>query len=481
MSEQRSGSSRGLIVLFVFMGLVLCAGTSIASFFLGRGTSATEAAGESESAAEIVVVTSEVTRLVDAADAVDAVEPVEETSLATPTPPSREGNSGAELATEGESSVQEEDDPAHLFPTATFVPGDIGDFTEEDLQLLLEAWALIEQDFDGNLPNDEDLRFGLIEYLVGTLGDQFTRFVRPEIAERSRSDMNGSFEGIGAFVTLNEDNQFEIVRPIDGQPADLAGLKAGDVVIAVDGISVAGVSLDETIQMVRGPRGTEVTLTIVRPGVEEPFDVTIVREQIVIPVVESEMLDGNIAYVRLTSFNRNAEEQLLLALEELMLQDPVGIVFDLRDNPGGFLDQSISVADIFLPEGVALYERNNQGLDVTYSTETEDSPMENLPLVVLVNAGSASASEIVAGAIQDRDRAILIGETTFGKGSVQRVHELSDGSELRVTIARWYTPDNNSIDGIGIEPDIIVETPEDLGGEDDPQLQRAIDYILNGE
>ncbi|MCA9983556.1 MAG: S41 family peptidase [Anaerolineales bacterium] len=480
MSEQRSGSSRGLVVLFVFMGLVLCTGASLASFFLGRGTVSAESVSESESAAEIVVVTSEVTRLVEPATQVDSVELAQE-SAATATPSVSAEGPATELATEGEDTTQEEDDHPQPFPTATFAPGDIGDFSEEDLQLLLEAWALIEQDFDGNLPNDEDLRFGLIEYLVGTLGDQFTRFVRPEIAERSRSDMNGSFEGIGAFVTLNEDNQFEIVRPIDGQPADLAGLKAGDVVIAVDGISVVGVSLDETIQMVRGPRGTEVTLTIIRPGVEEPFDVTIVREQIVIPVVESEMLDGNIAYVRLTSFNRNAEEQLLLALEELMLQDPVGIVFDLRDNPGGFLDQSISVADIFLPEGVALYERNNQGLDVTYSTETEDSPMENLPLVVLVNAGSASASEIVAGAIQDRDRAILIGETTFGKGSVQRVHELSDGSELRVTIARWYTPDNNSIDGIGIEPDIIVETPEDLGGEDDPQLQRAIDYILNGE
>ena len=330
-------------------------------------------------------------------------------------------------------------------------------------------------------PNDADLRFGLVEYLIGTLGDQFTRFVRPEIAERNRTDMSGSFEGIGAFVSVNDAGQFEIVRPIDGQPAESAGLKAGDIVIAVDGISIGGFSIDETIQMVRGPRGTAVTLTIVRSDVEEPFDITIVRETIVIPIVESEMLEGNIAYVRLTSFNRNAEEQLLLALDELIAQDPVGIVFDLRDNPGGFLDQSIAVADIFLEDGVALFERNNQGLDVTYRTETDGDLTEDLPLVVLVNAGSASASEIVAGAIQDRGRAILIGETTFGKGSVQRVHELSDGSELRVTIARWYTPDNNSIDGIGIDPDIVIETPEDLGGEEDTQLQEAIAFILDGE
>ena len=474
MSEERLGMSRGLLSLFALMVLVLCGGMTVVGFLLGRGTAAEAEVAEAVESGEVIVVTSEVTREVEVI--VPAAEQ-EEAIQATPTAPAAPAENGSEVS---EEETAQESNPTP-FPTATFAPGEIGDFDEEDLQLLLEVWSFIEAEYDGDIPNDDDLRFGLVEYLVSSLGDEFTRFVRPEVAERNRTDMSGSFEGIGAFVTVNDDNQFEIVRPIDGQPADLAGLKAGDIVIAVDGMSIIGLSIDETIQLVRGPRGTEVTLTIVRSGEEDPFDITIVRERIVIPVVEAELLDGNIAYVRLTSFNRNAEEQLLLALEELLADEPAGIVLDLRDNPGGFLDQSIAVADIFLDDGVALFERNNQGLDVTYRTDDDDTQAETLPLVVLVNAGSASASEIVAGAIQDRGRGILIGETTFGKGSVQRVHELSDASELRVTIARWYTPDNNSIDGTGIDPDIVVETPEDLGGDDDTQLQRAINYILDGE
>jgi len=194
-----------------------------------------------------------------------------------------------------------------------------------------------------------------------------------------------------------------------------------------------------------------------------------------------EMTGGEaIGYIRLTEFNSNAEEKLLEALNELIAQGITGLVFDLRDNPGGYLDQSIAVADAFLPDGVALFERNIRGLDETFRTLDGDLA-EEIPLVVLVNSGSASASEIVAGAIQDRGRAVLVGETTFGKGSVQQIHPLSDGSELRVTIARWYTPNNKTIDGEGIAPDIEVETPEDLGGPEDGQLMRAIEYLVTGQ
>jgi carboxyl-terminal processing protease len=222
-------------------------------------------------------------------------------------------------------------------------------------------------------------------------------------------------------------------------------------------------------------------LTVRREGEEEPLEFTVRRELIEIPIIESEMLEDNIAYLRLTGFNRNADSQLREALSELLAQEPTGLVFDLRDNPGGFLDQSISVADVFLPEGVVLYERSST-FDLDQVHRSDDGDLgESIPLVVLVNAGSASASEIVAGAIQDRGRGPLVGETTFGKGSVQQTHTLSDGSELRVTIARWYTPDDESISGNGITPDIEVPSPIELGGDDDPQLQRAIDYLLTGE
>ncbi len=350
-----------------------------------------------------------------------------------------------------------------------------------DLQPFYQAWQVVQQSYAGDLPAMEDLRATTIACsIVETIDDQFTGYTPPAAAARMREDLSGTFEGIGAFVRLNDDGILEIARPMDGQPADQAGLLAGDLIVGVDGENVIGQSQDEVISKVRGPRGTVVVLTIQREGVTEPFDVTITRARIEIPIVEQEMLEGNIAYIHLTSFSRNAEEQMVVALTQLLAQNPVGLIFDLRDNPGGFLDQSIAVADLFLSDGIVAQERNKAGLNELFSAESGEMA-EAIPLVVLVNAGSASASEIVAGALQENERAIIIGETSFGKGSVQLPHELSDGGELRVTIARWYTPDNNTIDQQGIQPDIEIPTPEDLNGPDDTQLQRAIEYIQTGQ
>ncbi len=355
-----------------------------------------------------------------------------------------------------------------------------------DLGTFYQAWDIVAGEYDGALPPAEELLQSAIAGSLEALGDDYTRYVSPDVAERTREDMNGAVEGIGAMVRENDEGLFEIVRPIDGQPADLAGLKAGDVVIEVDGQSALEMSFDEVILLVRGPAGTSVTLTVMREDEPEPLEFTIVRARFEVAVVEYEMLPvemtggAAIGYIHLTEFGRTAEEKLLEALTAILAQQPAGLVFDLRDNPGGFLDQSVAVADAFLPAGVALFERNLRGLDETFSTGDGDVA-ESIPLVVLVNAGSASAAEIVAGALQDRGRAVLVGETTFGKGSVQQVHTLSDGGELRVTVARWYTPNNHSIQGEGITPDIIVASPENLGGPDDGQLQRAIDFLLNGE
>jgi carboxyl-terminal processing protease len=295
-----------------------------------------------------------------------------------------------------------------------------------------------------------------------------------------RDDLDGRVSGIGAFVRETDDGYVEIARPMDGQPADLAGVKAGDVILAVDGESVLELSFDEVLLLVRGPEGSTVTLTLAREGEPEPLDIDVVRAVFEVAVVESELLtvdDQQIAYVRLSSFSQAAEQSVLDALRPMLAENPTGIIFDLRDNGGGFLDQAVSVADIFLPQGIVLYERSDNGLNETFNAFDGDIG-EGLPLVVLVNGGSASASEIVAGAIQDNERGVLIGETTFGKGSVQHVHTLSDGSELRVTIARWYTPGDRSISDNGVDPDIEVPTPADLGGEEDTQLQTAVDYLL---
>jgi len=361
-----------------------------------------------------------------------------------------------------------------------------GPLQEADFGAFYEVWDLVGQEFDGPVPPAQEVIQKAIAGSLGALDDNYTRYVPPAVAERMRQEDDGAVEGIGAMVRENEDGLFEIVRPIDGQPADLAGLLPGDVLIEVDGQSVLEIGFDEVIMMVRGPAGTTVRLKVAREGEAEPLEFEIVRARFEVPVLEFEMLPAEITggapvgYIRLTEFSRNAEEKLLEALDAILAQQPAGLVFDLRDNPGGYLDQSVAVADAFLPAGVALYERNNRGLDQTFATRDGDAA-ETIPLVVLVNAGSASASEIVAGAIQDRGRGILVGETTFGKGSVQQIHPLSDGAELRVTIARWYTPNNNTIDSQGITPDFTVESPADLGGVDDTQLRRAVDYLLTGQ
>lgn len=420
-------------------------------------------------ATEAAVVESEVVieRTVIVTVEVPTIVEVTREVMVTP-PPAAEAPSDAVEATPVAPSQQ-------LAPSRTGTEVDTIDY-----ELIAEVWRLLQSQYDGDLPPDDQLTESIIAGLLESLGDEFTRYVPPEVASRLREDMSGSFEGIGAFVRTNDDGKLEIVRPIADQPAAAAGLLPGDQIVGVDGVDIVGMTTDEAINLVRGPRGTTVVLTIERD--DEPlFNVSIVRARIEIPIVESEMLDGNVAYVRLTSFSSNATSQLSEALTPLLAQNPVGLVFDLRDNPGGFLDQAVSVSDLFLGDGVVLFERDASGFEETFRSDNGDAA-ERIPLVVLVNAGSASASEIVAGAVQDNARGTLIGETTFGKGSVQRPNLISNGGELRVTIARWYTPSDRTIDGEGITPDIEVTNPTvDIGGEDDAQLQRAVTFLRDGQ
>jgi carboxyl-terminal processing protease len=425
-------------------------------------------------AVEVVEVTRQVEVIVTATKAPASVTPaLSPTALETGSDTTAYGGNEPD-----ELEVQVTVTPAPLPTTAS--PTSSDDVPEGEFATFYEVWRLIEAEFDGELPEDQDRIYSAISGSLRSLDDEYTRYVRPELAEKLREDMEGSVSGIGAFVRENADGLVEIVRPIDGQPADLAGLMQGDVIIEVNGESVLHADFDEVLLLVRGPEGTEVVLTVARPEVEEPLTFNLVRRMFEVPVVESELLingDTTIAYLQLSTFNRNAAAALTEAVETLLQSSPDAIILDLRDNGGGFLDQAVDIADLFLEEGVILYERGSRGIEETFSSETDGHLAEQLPLVVLVNAGSASAAEIVAGAIQDRGRGLLVGETTFGKGSVQQVHTLSDGSELRVTFARWYTPNNLSISEEGIVPDTEVATPADLGGEDDPQLQSAIDIL----
>lgn len=343
-----------------------------------------------------------------------------------------------------------------------------------------EAWKLVQEEYYGEIPSPQTVAYGAIRGALQTLGDPYTSFIEPKIARILEEDASGQFEGIGAMVRMNRDNKLEIVRVFEGSPAQKAGLRAGDLVIEVDGQSIVGYSIYEAVALIRGPAGTSVTLTIERPGQRDPIRVTVTRARITIPVVEARMLPEGIAYLRLFDFSAQATRQLRDQLRSLLAQNPHGLILDLRDNPGGFLDQAIQVADLFLDEGIVAYERMKDGEERVFRSKSGD-PGEKIPMVVLVNAGSASASEIVAGALQDRGRALLVGERTFGKGSVQLSHTLSDGSELRVTIARWFTPKNRAIHGEGLNPDVEVKVePGAEAGGADPQLQRAVEVLLQG-
>lgn len=470
-------------VIIAVLAVIFAIGLTLAGFLAGRATAPAQAmptavvvVGAEDDRAEAQAATGSPTAPLPVAAVSTSERPVEPSATPTPTiePPTVEPPT-AEPTEEPTPTIE---------PTPEPSLSDESPLTEADLATLYEAWKIVADQYDGELPPLHKIVESLISGSLRPLGDDYTRYVPPDIAERNRQDQQGEIEGIGAFVKENDEGLFEIVRPMDGQPADLAGVKAGDVLIEIDGQSALDLSFDEVILLVRGPRGTSVHLTFLRDG--EPVEFTIVRARFEVPIVEFEILPAEmtggqtIGYVHLTEFSRTAEKSVLGALDQLLAQGATSIILDLRDNPGGFLDQSIAVADAFLPKGVALYERNIRGLSQVFQTYDGDVA-ETIPLVVLVNSASASASEIVAGAIQDRGRAVLIGETTFGKGSVQQINTLSDGAELRVTIARWFTPNDNSIDGVGITPDIEVETPDTLGGPDDGQLMRAIEYLLTGQ
>lgn len=352
--------------------------------------------------------------------------------------------------------------------------------TGATFDLFWEAWDLIQRDFYGELPTEDELTYGAIRGALNTLDDPFTGFIEPQTAAINREDDSGSFEGIGAYVTMR-DGRLSIVSTFEGQPAEQAGIRRGDLVLQVDETPIENMSIYEAITLIRGPAGTPVRLTILRDG-EEPFEVEVKRARIDIPVVESEMREDGIAYGRMFEFSTDASVKLSEAIEQMLDQNPTGLILDLRGNPGGWLHEAILTSGLFLPKDeLVLIERLKDGTERTFET-SEDPVAPDIPMVVLVDPGSASASEIVAGALQDYGRAVLIGEKTFGKGSVQLPHELSNGAELRVTIARWFTPNDRAIHGEGLEPDIVIAlSDEDIEADLDPQLDRAVEYLLTGE
>lgn len=338
-----------------------------------------------------------------------------------------------------------------------------------------ETWNLVHEEYVDQPVDDLALMRGAIEGMLDALGDQHTSYMTPEEFTQANESLEGEYEGIGAWVDITGD-YVEIISPMKGSPAAEAGLQPNDKVIAVDSEDMAGVPGDLVLQRILGPAGTDVTLTIQRNS--ETFDVTITRANIVVPTVELEMLENGIAYIALLNYGSNTTQQLRNALQELLDQDPRGLIFDLRNNGGGYLNTAIQVVSEFISEGVVMYEEYGNGETFAYDAIPGGLATE-IPLVVLVNEGTASASEITAGAIQDYGRAPLVGVTTYGKGSVQNWIALEDNAGgVRITIARWLTPDGRQISGEGLTPEYVIEmTEEDYEEDRDPQLKKAVEVL----
>ncbi|CUH99237.1 S41 family peptidase [Leisingera aquaemixtae] len=315
----------------------------------------------------------------------------------------------------------------------------------------------------------------LIEAAIGgmlTSLDPHSSYLSPDDAASMRVQTRGEFGGLGIEVT-QEEGFVKVVSPIDGTPADEAGMEAGDFITHVDGESVLGLSLDEAVTMMRGPVGSEIVITVVREGEDEPFDVSIIRDTITLTAVRSR-IEGDTVVMRITTFNDQTTPNLEAGLKEQIeeaggLDQVNGIVLDLRNNPGGLLNQAIQVADSFLESGEIVSTRGRDPEDGERFNATPGDLADGKPIVVLINGGSASASEIVAGALQDHRRAIVVGTKSFGKGSVQTVMPLKGDGAMRLTTARYYTPSGRSIQALGVSPDIVVEQPRRVAATEEEE------------
>lgn len=346
--------------------------------------------------------------------------------------------------------------------------------TEIDFSLFWDAWNIVKDKFVGQL-NIQKMTYGAIAGMVESLGDPYSMFLDPSQAKNFAEDLKGSFDGIGADMT-HKDGKLVIVAPLEGSPAEKAGLKSQDIVLKIDKADVAEMTFQDAIAKIRGKKGTEVTLTVLRQGWPDSKDFTIKRETITVKSVRYEM-KGDICYIRISQFGDDTVDLAKKAADFVLEHNARSIVVDLRNNPGGYVDAVTDITSLFIDKGVVVIEEYKDGKRDELKT-TLIPRLRDQKLAVLTNGGSASASEIFAGAIQDNGRGILIGEKTFGKGSVQNLEKLKDDSEVRITIAKWLTPKGRTIDKEGIKPDIEIKlTDDDAKAGRDPQLERAIEEL----
>ena len=371
---------------------------------------------------------------------------------------------------------------------------EIPDYISKDVnfQEFWQVWQYVKDNYVKSDVAETQLFYGALRGLVASLKDPYSVFLDPEVSRKFEEELSGSFEGIGAEIGLKDD-LLTIIAPLPSTPAQKAGLRAGDRILAIDDQDTFGMALDYAVSIIRGKKGTAVKLTILSNGDKEPKEVRIIRDKIEIDSVrfvkkqeggqgnvsdeEFELMEGDIAYLQLLYFNENTLADWNQTVQKIIAKNPKGIILDLRNNPGGFLQTAIEISGEWVDGQTVAYERLRDGRKIGHQA-SRIARFASIPTVVLVNKGSASGSEIVAGALQDYKMATLVGETTFGKGSVQDLKEFKDGSSVKLTIAEWLTPDGKNINEAGIKPDIEVKmTKEDYDAGKDPQLDMALEIL----
>ncbi|MBU1148537.1 S41 family peptidase [Patescibacteria group bacterium] len=352
----------------------------------------------------------------------------------------------------------------------------------QEVNIFNQVWQAINDRYVDGPVDQKAVVYGLISGLVNSLDDPNSTYFDPELAEIFNQQISGNFEGIGIEISI-KDEVLTVISPLPGTPADQAGIKSGDKIAQIDGIDTSGLSLDFAVQLIRGEKGTEVTLTIIRQE-EAPQEFVITRDVINVRSVNWEIkenADGNkVGYVEIIRFGDDTDSLFQEAINEILLESINGLIIDLRGNAGGYLETSINIASEFVENCVVLIEKDASGTESEFYDDNRQPKLENIYTVILVNGGSASASEILAGALRDNDKGVIVGTQTFGKGSVQDLEEYPDGSILKLTVFKWFTPSGLSIDDQGIEPDYLVEiSEEDLANDLDPQLDKALELIAD--
>lgn len=347
-----------------------------------------------------------------------------------------------------------------------------------DFSLFWKVWDLVkEKHVDRAKLNAQKMVYGAIAGMLKATDDPYTSFFDPEESKSFSEDIEGSFEGIGAELGTKDDI-LTVVAPLDGSPAQKAGLRAGDKILKIDGQVSTDLTTDQAVKLIRGKKGTSVTLTIFSEGDEEARDVAITRDTIEVKTVKLEFKDDSIAHLKVSKFGENTDKEFDLAMNQIISKNSKGIILDLRNDPGGLLDKAVDIASRFIPRGkVVVMEEDSSGNKEKLYTNGGDK-LSQIPMVILINEGSASASEILAGALRDNQGTTLIGKKSFGKGSVQQLIDLAGGSSVKITVAKWLTPNGEYIMEKGIDPDIEVDlSMDDFKNNRDPQLDKALEEI----